>query len=350
MRRFATGTLFLVYAFALRAAHPQQAARHSVEIAAVGRETTNNSRYIYPTNAPSYFAIDRQIFGGAVVGYSYALSPGFALEARAGYIFGHQPQNKQSGGEQITAHAGVRASIPFGHSRFSVYGRIAPGVSSFSNGVRSQNFTLVTSSSGIYTYIGTPNYDRLTHFSLEDGVGLSVALSPRTSLNFDVGHEVMLTGDRAQTLPGQGFSTIVEAATTEDHDVYSIGLRRSFGKPFATPALPRSGSEASKNAAPSSELIVSYALQPTPNVTYSPAQDLAVDAIPPPTGPNGHFGGDVGGVLEIYPTRNFVLRFDAAETLIHFGAVTPVSGYGTNYVAAGGESVPQFLLGAGWRF
>jgi hypothetical protein len=77
-------------------------------------------------------------------------------------------------------------------------------------------------------------------------------------------------------------------------------------------------------------------------------QNVAGD--PPPTDLVNQFGGDVGAVFEVYPAHHVVLRFDLGETLIHYGAVTPVAGYGGNYDYAVNASTPQFLMGVGWRY
>lgn len=327
----------------------------------------------------------------------------------------------QNGGEQLLAHVGIRATVPLGHSRFSLRSRIAPGISSFSSSLRSQDFTLVPlGSSGIYTYSSVPHYGRITHFSLEEGVGLSAKLSPRTSITFDVSHEILLQADRSQTLPANAGPTVVEKAFVEDHVLVAIGLSRSFGRAFADSATPQTAADSLP--VPRNELIVSYALQPTVNLdqeelglpsgvaftgSHFLTHWLALDSsivilngsgaptfqdgggqlqffsgvklglqhprygvyakvrpgliafknayqnlasVPPPTDIVNQFGGDVGAVVELYPTHHFLLRFDLGETLIHYSAVTPVNNYGTNYAAPQTASTVQFLLGAGWRF
>src|SRR6202000_1190470 len=130
---------------------------------------------------------------------------------------------------------------------------------------RSQDFSLVEiGSSGVFTYTSVPHFGRITHFSLEEGVGLSARLSQRTSLHIDVSDETLLQGDRRQTLPSQATSSVVENASVEDHALVSVGLSRSLGRAFN--ASPRPRSEAGDSPAPQNELIVSYALQPTINI------------------------------------------------------------------------------------
>jgi hypothetical protein len=40
--------------------------------------------------------------------------------------------------------------------------------------------------------------------------------------------------------------------------------------------------------------------------------------VPPPVPQNPHFAIDLGGVLELYPSRRFVVRFDLGDTIIRF--------------------------------
>ena len=72
-----------------------------------------------------------------------------------------------------------------------------------------------------------------------------------------------------------------------------------------------------------------------------------------------HFAADLGGVLEFYPTRRLVTRFEAGDTLIHYGSrqtnVPTFDGAG-NFTLL---PIPtqsetrhnfQFSAGVGWRF
>jgi hypothetical protein len=72
-----------------------------------------------------------------------------------------------------------------------------------------------------------------------------------------------------------------------------------------------------------------------------------------------HFALDIGGVLEFYPTRHLVTRFDAGDTIIRQGQTTITTISGTS----GGTFVPlpltfpadtthnfQFSAGVGFRF
>ena len=406
-------------------AHAQFQTRQAVEVNAVVRQTANGSHSLYPSRYTYVYDTVQQTFGGVKLGYTYALSPNFAIEAEGGYVFSDQPQVQQSGGKQIIAHLGLRTSVPLGRGRYSFTAHVAPGIDSFSSAVRSQSFTLVElDPSGIFTYTSVPTYGRITHFSVQGGVGLAARLTPRTEVVLDASDDMTLEGDRGQMLPGQLFTNITENASVEDHPMLSIGLRHSFGRTFQ----PRKRSQGADEAGPlaTTELVIAYALQPTLSVYESGIQTqllresgfavtgshflrswIAVDSsviylgngdqpsfqaggpqvqffaglkvgvqrrrfgvyakgrpgliaftsayvntagVPPPTGGVEQLGGDVGAVLEAYPARKVVLRVDLGETLVRYGAVSPVTNYGTNYAPVLHASQPQFLLGVGWRF
>ena len=72
------------------------------------------------------------------------------------------------------------------------------------------------------------------------------------------------------------------------------------------------------------------------------------------------FAADVGGVLEFYPTKKIVTRFDAGDTMIHFGRRT-INGVAFNSTTQQVTFVPitlpartahnfQFTAGVGFRF
>src|SRR5262245_49546580 len=60
------------------------------------------------------------------------------------------------------------------------------------------------------------------------------------------------------------------------------------------------------------------------------------------------FAFDLGGVLEIYPSRHTVLRFDAGDTMIRYERLrgAAVGGGSEHFVSHN----PQFSVGVGYRF
>jgi hypothetical protein len=72
-----------------------------------------------------------------------------------------------------------------------------------------------------------------------------------------------------------------------------------------------------------------------------------------------HFAFDVGGVLEFYPSRRIVTRFDAGDTIIRYGATnaTAISGPDGGPFVLTPITIPggtghnfQFTAGVGFRF
>ena len=67
-----------------------------------------------------------------------------------------------------------------------------------------------------------------------------------------------------------------------------------------------------------------------------------------------HFSMDVGGVLEFYPSRRMLVRFDAGDTIIRYGEHAELQSAvpGTTVGPAGSETMHsfQFAAGVGFRF
>ena len=63
------------------------------------------------------------------------------------------------------------------------------------------------------------------------------------------------------------------------------------------------------------------------------------------------FSMDLGGVLEMYPTRRTVLRFDAGDTIIHYGSRS-VEGFSVSMsiVTSPPETRHNFQFGTGFGF
>lgn len=83
----------------------------------------------------------------------------------------------------------------------------------------------------------------------------------------------------------------------------------------------------------------------------SPQPNLVVDFDPRR---ETHFATDVGAVLEFYPTRRIVTRFDAGDTIIRYGRTTTTffDGTGTQTfpIPADTKHNFQFSAGIGFRF
>jgi hypothetical protein len=95
--------------------------------------------------------------------------------------------------------------------------------------------------------------------------------------------------------------------------------------------------------------------------SFSAGREELVLVSPPPNTVLGfephretHFSTDIGAVLEFYPTRRIVTRFDAGDTIIRYGETT-----GTFFTGTGTQTFPipgetrhnfQFSAGIGFRF
>ncbi|MCA1565509.1 MAG: porin family protein [Acidobacteria bacterium] len=87
-------------------------------------------------------------------------------------------------------------------------------------------------------------------------------------------------------------------------------------------------------------------------ILLSPEPNLVIDFKPHR---ETHFATDVGAVLEFYPTRRIVTRFDAGDTIIRYGDTTGTFFTGTG--TTGQFPIPgdvkhnfQFSAGVGFRF
>lgn len=216
----------------------QEQGRDTVEIGVVGQTTSDliTAPYMltYDFSGSYYVGTpNQQVFGGPEIGYRYAFTRNFALEGRVDYLFGHQPTVDLSGGNELTMHAGVRASLPMG--RLSLFTTVAPGLSSFNKPVR---FVIQGS-------VPDQRTARITHFSVENSVGLTYRLAHRTALSFAARQTTLVEGDEYQgtlapipcvppydipCLPNGG--VIVVPGGVEQHLSVSVGLERSFGRAF----------------------------------------------------------------------------------------------------------------------
>jgi hypothetical protein len=65
-----------------------------------------------------------------------------------------------------------------------------------------------------------------------------------------------------------------------------------------------------------------------------------------------YFSFDLGGVLEFYPSRRLVTRFEGGDTMIRYGRQELPLGFGTQVVVTPPETIHnfQFSAGVGFRF
>lgn len=415
VRKFALACTLI---FVSLTARSQNVSRQSIEIDGLGKTTSNLQTCPCSYSGVSYVELIQtrhpQVFGGGLAAYRYALSPGLALEARGGFLFGHQPTVTQSGGEETLFHMGLRAGLPLGHSRFAFSALVAPGFSSFSSVNRSGKLTItpIPGVPGGFVINIDPEYGRVTHFSLEEGVGLSARLTRRSEIHFDLTHEFLVEGDRRQGALGY-------PGSVEDHGLIAIGVSRSFGKVFSSPEpLWRSDSA----IPPSNELVVSMDIQPQvhlenrdlstdlgvgitgshflrswialdssilvlPGGDTANYQDGGTEAqffagikigirrdrygvfaklrpglatfnntyndarvYPPPSAIADDAVVDGGAVIEFYPHRNLVMRLDLGQVMTHYSSVDLKFSGNTAHQPGMSWGSAQILIGTGWRF
>ena len=262
----------LCFVATIQSAAGQEVARHTLELGVVGQTSEDLIRppntTVYTVSQGSYQVgtPTEQAFGGVQLGYRYAFTRNFALEGRAGYLFGHQPTVHQSGGNELLVHAGIRASVPMG-SRFSLFARVAPGFSSFDVADR----FVLNPETPVGPHVQT---GRITHFSVEKSVGVTYRLAHRMALSFAVSDMSLVEGDEYEAtlapipcvppydspcLPNGG--AVVYYGNVEEHLVADISLERSFGRSFAS-EKPRIGGYAGDTPHVRNEALFLWVNQP----------------------------------------------------------------------------------------
>ena len=243
----------------------QMEPRHTFELGVVGQTTEDliTPPYTAVTKAfgQNYIGTPHeQAFGGPQIGYRYAFTSNFSLEGHVGYLFGHQPTVRLSGGNELLVHAGIRTTLPLG--RLAFFASVAPGLSSFSQANR------------FIQPASTPSQQitRVTHFSVEKSVGITYRLAPHTALSFSVSEMSLVEGDEYEgyvaptpcvppyATPCGGGGNIVEPGNVEDHLLANLAIERSFGR---VPANKQSTRLSEANDTPlRNEVLFLWANQP----------------------------------------------------------------------------------------
>jgi hypothetical protein len=402
------GMLVAIGLAACQRASCQTYQRQMIEVGGIGQTTGNLERGPYqiisgPNSLSMRGIYHEQLFGGLRIGYEWALSRYLAFSSEFGYMFGHQPTVNQTGGNEVLAHAGLSAHLPF--KRFRLYTRVQPGISSFSDVAR------------LYNAAGQRQYGRITHFSLNEAIGAEFPLTGRNLLRVDVSRMSIIEGDAHQGY-GTGVSLSLPGGV-ENHLVMGIGLAHSFGRDVSNSGLrDRTSPLLEKN-----ELIFSWVLQPQVHLELRDLNVdhgigitaahffkpwLAVDAsyihLPGGDTPNYQDGGAEteallgvkvgihrphygifatvrpgvasftrtyndetiypshyvrstdfaiasGAAIEIYPRTRALLRLDIGETETSFPAVEVKLPTGTSSLQPSStRSSGLFMIGAGFRF
>jgi hypothetical protein len=203
----------------------QRSGSQSIEIGALGQTASNKITAPFRVvEGPSSLAIlgthHAQVFGGPLVDYTYGFDHFLSIEGRVAYLLGSQPTVNLTGGHAILAGVGIKAEKQFG--RYRLYGRITPGLVSFSK------------AGEFFDVSGTRDVSRLTHFALDEGVGAEYRFTTKDVLRLDVSQ--VFFGERKQSLPSQNAITVFLPSEVENHLTFSFGgcaLLSRFGQQHA---------------------------------------------------------------------------------------------------------------------
>jgi hypothetical protein len=337
---------------------------------------------------------------------SLNLSPNLSVEGSVSYFPGFQAGNLNltDSGRELTVLGGVKVGRRFG--RLGVYGKIEPGLASFSCGMNS-----VGPQDQLFI-----DCERRTHFALEYGGVVDYTISPRTLLRLDVaqilmaefdqilesgpGWELIRPGEIAQhadfrlsvmhrfgglresphaaSQPAQKLdvglfnamnikSTAVGSFVSADHGSgawLSWNFSRHFSWDTAAAFLPSLHDEMIQDGGDSvtvfsglkagirSKRIGIFAdVRPGAIVFSRTISSIETNPVfSAPWGKSGDFALDTGGVFEVYPWRRLILRADVGEGSIFYGPRTvPEAGYEIHYAAHELSSV-LLQFGVGYRF
>jgi hypothetical protein len=181
----------------------------------LGLQSQTASLYVdvAPSAVPDYIG-PRHIFAGPFGRYTWNLSPSLALEGSLGYLPGYQTSFGVDNGHELLALAGVKAG--WRRRRFGLYGKIEPGLASFSPGLNVQ----------IHPDQPT-DYQRRTNFALDTGGVLELYPSARTILRFDVSQTLIAEYDQV-LIRSPGFLDLHEGHLA-DHLGLAFSLAHRFG-------------------------------------------------------------------------------------------------------------------------
>ncbi len=384
--------------------------RQSVEIGSLAQSTDNKVTAPYHgVSGPSSFSYvgtrHEQIFTGPFLRYVWDANSHIGIEGKMAYLPGKQPVQDMSGGSALLATGGIRVTVGEGRVRF--FGRVAPGLVSFSQ------------AGGELTESGRQT-SRLTHFAFDEGAGADLRVAGHTSI--EVGASKILFIEGGESGGSVGGIKFALPGDIEDHMTVELGLVQSFGE-----AHHRSDELAQPAQTPLvNDVVLSYVLQAQPHLAFGGAYlsrdqgvaissshdinrwlglDASVISLPGGDAPNYQDGGaeiellaglragiqrpsygvygrfraggvsfastiddntvpvpplvrswdfasDSGGIVEFYPRHRWIVRLDVGEQNTRFHDVSvkePAPEYSATQPATSTNSL-LILVGTGWRF
>lgn len=156
----------------------------------VGAQFTSVALDDNASKLPICDACDEFVYKGVGGRFTYNVNDGLAVETEVNFFLNENRSytSRRVGGRPVQALFGVKAGRRFG--RVGVFGKVRPGVISFSRAI----------SSGIGGGPLLPDFSRRTHFNLDLGGVFEVYPSRRVVFRVDAGDTVVRYG--GESLPG----------------------------------------------------------------------------------------------------------------------------------------------------
>jgi hypothetical protein len=155
------------------------------------------------------------LFSGPSGTYGYNFSPRVSFDADLGWIAGFQDGQYVDKGQELLLSAGVKAGWRFDHWGF--FGRVAPGLASFSEGFDIAKYPATT-----YTYY------RRTHFALHDGAVVEYYPTSHSVVRVDVGQRLITEFD--QVLLHQSRDMQISPGHVANHLALAVSVGHRFGE------------------------------------------------------------------------------------------------------------------------
>ncbi len=392
-------SLWIAFLLLPSLAPAQQFTRQEIGL---GLQSQTSSLYVdvAPSAIPDYIG-PRHIFAGPFGRYTWNLSPSLAFEGSLGYLPGFQTSFGVDNGHELIALAGVKAG--WRRRRFGLYGKIEPGLASFSPGLN------------VEIHAEQPSdYQPRTNFALDTGGVIELYPSDRTILRFDISQTLLAEYDQVLAR-APGFLDLHEGHLA-DHLGLAVSLAHRFGafhddtesSPTRQPIdigmlysleqrLHLSLAQMQANSGGGAFLSWNFSRYLSFDTTafYSPHKDgfifpqdggTTTDALAgfkagirrgrmgyfakvrpgaiqfsrtawreaPPAiqwEKTTDFALDSGGILEVYPARHLLLRAEAGNTYIHYHAADIQLPQNQDlYYAPRRRSSITLLFGGGVRF
>jgi hypothetical protein len=194
-------------------------------------------------------SLSRYLSEGPYGTYTYNLAPYLAVEGSVAYLPQFNYPQWQDTGQELQAVGGFKAG--WRGRRWGIYGKVEPGIASFSCGLAAL---------GRQGQIS--KCDRRTHFTLQYGGVAEYELSPRWALRGDAAQSLTTEFDQVFRLDPSGFAREIIQGHIAQHLDLRLGIVRRFGVLREEPLGP-----AAKQS--TMEVGILFALQPKVHQLFS---------------------------------------------------------------------------------